>query len=283
MKSLDMEAVHAFVLTANLKSFTRAAEVLDTTQSAVSLKIKRLEHNLGRRLLERTPRQVRLSADGAAFEGAARALLAAHERALAAFGRVQRRLTVALSHHLVGSELPALLQRLNAAAPALVWEVRVVSSREALQAFDAGEVEAALVLGHDAQRADGEVVMHEAFGWMALADFQWPAGEALRLATQAEPCNVRRMAVDTLDAAGIDWREVFVGGGIITLGAAVLAGLAVAALGRRVAPPGSVDVGPRLGLPSLPGRDVLLHSQVRDTPGRDGLRALCAALVGSRA
>ena len=45
-------------------SFTRAAEAMDTTQSAVSLKIKRLEAGLGRRLLERTPRLVRLSAEG---------------------------------------------------------------------------------------------------------------------------------------------------------------------------------------------------------------------------
>ena len=48
MKTLDIEAVQAFVLTADLKSFTRAAEAMDTTQSAVSLKIKRLEHGLGR-------------------------------------------------------------------------------------------------------------------------------------------------------------------------------------------------------------------------------------------
>ena len=64
MRALDIEAVQAFVLTADFKSFTRAAEAMDTTQSAVSLKIKRLEDGLGRRLLERTPRLVRLSADG---------------------------------------------------------------------------------------------------------------------------------------------------------------------------------------------------------------------------
>ncbi|MFL9829048.1 LysR family transcriptional regulator, partial [Rhodoplanes sp. SY1] len=65
--SLDVDAVRAFVLAAELKSFTRAAEALDTTQSAISLKIRRLEERLGRRLLERTPRLVRLSADGQAF------------------------------------------------------------------------------------------------------------------------------------------------------------------------------------------------------------------------
>ena len=67
MRALDVEAVQAFVLTADLKSFTRAAEAMDTTQSAISLKIKRLEDTLGRRLLERTTRLVRLSDDSKAF------------------------------------------------------------------------------------------------------------------------------------------------------------------------------------------------------------------------
>jgi AraC-like DNA-binding protein len=56
MKALDVEAVQAFVLAADLQSFTRAAEALATTQSALSLTIKRREAGLGRSLLERTPR-----------------------------------------------------------------------------------------------------------------------------------------------------------------------------------------------------------------------------------
>src|ERR1700727_4062954 len=96
MKTLDVEAVQAFVLTADLNSFTRAAEALDTTQSAVSLKIKRLEDGLGRRLLERTPRRVRLSAEGTAFLGAARHLVAAHQSAVGAFAVEQRRLIVGI-------------------------------------------------------------------------------------------------------------------------------------------------------------------------------------------
>ena len=96
MKALDVEAVQAFVLVADLKSFTRAAEAMETTQSMVSLKIKRLEDGLGRRLLERTPRLVRLSADGAGFLDAARGLVAAHQQAIGAFAVEPRRLVVGL-------------------------------------------------------------------------------------------------------------------------------------------------------------------------------------------
>jgi DNA-binding transcriptional LysR family regulator len=278
MKALDLEAVQAFVLVADLKSFTRAAEAMDTTQSAVSLKIKRLEDGLGRRLLERTPRLVRLSAEGNIFLEPARALIAAHQSALGSFAAEQRRLVVGISHHVIGAEMPIVLQRMNAAEPRLVVEMRVAASRDVLDDFDRGLLDAAIVLRHDDRRRDGEMLLEEKFGWMAAADFEHRPGETLRLAAQSEPCSVRSMAIAALDAAGIAWTEVFVGGGIATIGAAVSAGLAVAALARRVAPPGAVDVGPRLGLPPLPSRDVMLHSSLSDHQMRRSLATLCAAI-----
>jgi DNA-binding transcriptional LysR family regulator len=278
MKSLDVEAVQAFVLAADLQSFTRAAEALDTTQSAVSLKIKRLEDQLGRRLLERTPRQVRLSADGGIFVGAARSLVAAHQGAVASFGVEQRRLVVGISHHIVGAELPLLLKRMSGAEPSLVLEMRVSTSREVLDEFERGAIDAAIVLRHDNRRREGETNLEEVFGWMASPDFEHHAGEPLRLATQAEPCSVRSMAIDALNAAGIAWTEVFVGGGISTTGAAVSAGLAVAALGRRVAPPGTIDVGAKFDLPQLASRDIVLHSNVTDRQTKNSLKTLAATI-----
>ena len=82
---LDLDAVQAFIRVAELDSFTRAAEATRTTQAAVSLRLKRLEARLGCRLVERTPRHVQLSARGEAFLEHARALLEAHDRALAVF------------------------------------------------------------------------------------------------------------------------------------------------------------------------------------------------------
>jgi DNA-binding transcriptional LysR family regulator len=277
MKALDIEAVQAFVLVADLNSFTRAAEALASTQSAVSLKIKRLEDGLGRRLLDRTPRLVRLSAEGQAFLAAARNLVAAHQSAIGAFAVEHRRLIVGISHHIVGAELAGLLKRLNGSDPGLVIELHVDTSRAVLEAFDGGTFDAAIVLRHDAKRRDGDVLSEEQFGWMAAPGFTRRSGEPLRLATQADPCSVRAMAIEALDAAGIEWTEVFVGGGIATIGAAVSAGLAVAALARRVAPPDTVDLGPQLGLPSLPPHEVVLHARAPDARARGVLRTLAAA------
>ena len=63
LKTLDLDAVQAFALVASLGSFTRTAEATGSTQSGISLKLKRLETFLGRKLVERTPRSVRLTAD----------------------------------------------------------------------------------------------------------------------------------------------------------------------------------------------------------------------------
>ena len=283
MKALDIEAVRAFVLAADLKSFTRAAEAMDTTQSAISLKVKRMEDTLGRRLLDRTPRLVRLSADGNAFLGPARALIAAHHGAIGCFDVEQQRLVVGISHHLVGAELPLLLRRMRSAAPRLVLEIRVSTSADVLDQFDRGVIDAAVILRHDSRRRGGETILEETFSWMASPDFEHHDGEPLRLATQADPCSVRSMAVDSLNKAGTAWTEVFVGGGIATIGAAVSAGLAVAALGRRVAPPGTIDVGAQLGLPPLPSREVVLHASRRDQAARNSLKTLAAAIRATAA
>ena len=280
MKALDLDAVKAFVLTADLQSFTRAAEALKSTQSAVSLKLRRLEDQLGRRLLERTPRQVRLSAEGAAFLESARELVGAHERAVASFAVEQRRLVIGISHQIVGSELPALLRRMNDHDPSLLIELRVAGSIEVIQAYNTGTLDAALVLQPEDRRGNGEKLFSESFGWIAAAGWQPRPGQPLPLSTQGEACSIRAGAVRALDQAGIPWTEVFIGKGAAVVGAAAAAGLAVAVLARRGAPAGTVDVGKAFSLPTLPTQEVVLYSALNDRRSRDALRTLGTAFKG---
>lgn len=275
-RPLDLDAVSAFVRVAELGSFTRAAEAMRTTQSAVSLKLKRLEDRLGCRLVERTPRYVQLSPRGAAFLDRARELVAAHDRALAAFAAGRERLTIGISDHVAGPELPALIARMNAQDPHLVIEIRIGSSGDLLQSFDRRELDTVVVRLH-AERSDGEIIAEEKFGWFASANWKPRAGEPLPVATMPEPCGVRVMAGRLLDEAGVPWTEIFTGGGVTAVSAAVVAGIGVAALAPRMLPMGAVDVGARLGLPELPRLPIILHSRVKDGRPRDALAALSAA------
>src|SRR5579872_4513718 len=201
MTTLDVDAVKAFVAIADLQSFTRAADALGTTQGAISVKLKRLEERVGQKLIERTPRQVRLSAQGAVFLESARDFLAAHDRAIAGLSSTGRRFRLGIAAHVGGPEVPTLLARLSSHDPALTIEARLDDSRDLLDAFDRGEIDAAIIRRED-DRRDGEVLAPEHFGWFATPDFVHRAGEPLRLAASSPSCRIRNVATRALDDVG---------------------------------------------------------------------------------
>jgi DNA-binding transcriptional LysR family regulator len=273
--TLDIPTVQAFLLVAELQSFTRAAEALGTTQAAVSLKLQRLEAVVGKRLVERSPRAVRLTSDGAAFLDNARVLMEAHDRALSGEQPRRQQLSLGISDHTAGPELVPLLERLHAASSQLALAVTIGFSRDLLDAYDAGKLDAVIVR-QEAGRRGGEKLAEDEFGWFASPRMKWRRGESLPLATLASPCGVRAIALRALDKAGVKWSEVFVGGGVTAVVAAALAGLAVAPLAQRIAPPGAVDIGPTYGLPRIAKSKVLLHSKVTDQGKLAALRTLAA-------
>jgi DNA-binding transcriptional LysR family regulator len=274
---LDLDAVQAFVLVADLSSFTRAAEVQNTTQSAISLKIKRLEERLGRRLLDRTPRHIQLLPDGVVFLAAARELLSAHERAVAVDVREQRSLRFGIIDHTAADDLIPLLARVSNYDPTLRVEVKIGASSEMLAAYDAGELDAAFAR-RDPTRRDGERLFVEQCGWFAAPQWSHNPNEPLRIASLSAPCGIRSNALKALDEAGIKWTEVFVGGGIGTVGSAVMAGLAVAPMTKRGCPPRAIDVGSRFGLPPLAPIEIAIYTRVRDPSMKEAIRIFSAAL-----
>ncbi|SEG71684.1 LysR family transcriptional regulator [Bosea lathyri] len=279
--SLDIEAVSAFLRTAELASFTRAAEALGSTQSLVSTRIKRLESSLGRLLLQRHPRLVRLTPEGERFLPAARELMAAHGRALSAFTDAAEHVALGISEQAVGPDIPTVLARLGAREPGLVISLRIEPSGALERAFEAGELDVALIRRFGPGRS-GEVLCEEGFGWFAAANQVQRPLEPLPLVTLVAECGLRRLAMDALAQARLPWREAFIGGGMAAVMAAVTGGLGVTPLATRMAPAGTVDVGPAWGLPTLGRSEVVLRSQVTTPRARALVRELAAAFRPQR-
>jgi DNA-binding transcriptional LysR family regulator len=275
MQDLDIPTVKAFLRVAELQSFTRAAEALGTTQAAISMKLQRLEAMLGKRLLDRSPRAVSLTAEGSSFLQPARALIEAHDAALAGDRPAPQRLRLGISDHAAGPELVPLLAQLDAMSSRLTLGVSIGFSRTLLDELDAAELDAVIVR-QEAGRRGGESIAVDELGWFAAPRLRWSRGEPMPLASLAAPCGVRALALRALDKARIEANEVFVGGGVTAVVAAALAGLAVAPLAKRIAPPGLVDLGPAHDLPRLPPSKVMLHSRVSDPARLAALRTLAA-------
>lgn len=274
--ALDVDAVAAFLQAAELASFTRAAEALGSTQSLVSTRIKRLETTLGRLLLQRHPRLVRLTPEGERFLPAAREFLAAHGRALAAFTEEPERIAVGISEQAAGPDIPLLLSRLAAHDPGVVVNLRIEPSSLLEAAFEAGELDVVLVRRVGAGRT-GEVLREDVFGWFASpALTHWPEAPLPMISLVTE-CRLRRHAIEALTRCGRPWREAFIGGGMAAVLAAISGGLGVSPLASRIAPRDAVDVGADWGLPPLGRSQVVLRSQVSSARGRSFVRELAAA------
>jgi len=281
MKMPDIEAIQAFVLVADLQSFTRAADVTGGTQAAISLKIKRLEEGLGHQLLERTPRRVKLSFHGQAFLERARRLLESYKDAVHCFDKQKRTLKVGVSHHIVGADLTHWLRRLSTTDPEVVVAFSLGTSRDMLESFEQGRLDVALILRHDNRRQDGEVVGVERFDWMAAQGFDLVPGQPVPLAIQPDPCGMRSMVMTTLQSQNVRWEEAFVGSGVLAIGAAVSAGIGIGAMVGRMAPSGCVEVGHRFGLPPLPEREVVLYTAQRDAQAKTLIRAMTDVMAGA--
>ncbi|CUX66083.1 LysR family transcriptional regulator [Agrobacterium genomosp. 13] len=280
MRSLDPIAVEAFLLVAELQSFTRVAGVMNTSQAAISLRLRRLEEMLGHRLVERTPRRVRLTAAGERFLEPARAYVAAGRRASDVFEQEPTRLAIGVTHHLIGADLPRILRVISELETSVTLHLRTAGTRTLLELYDAGELDAIVVLRHDDIRRDGEPLFQESFGWYSSPDFDLPASAPVPLVLQPEPCNLRAMALRALDSVDIAWREAFVGTGATAVGAAAEAGIGVALLARSAAPAGVREVRSRF-LPALPKLDVVMISTVTGDRANSALARITRAFRSS--
>jgi DNA-binding transcriptional LysR family regulator len=117
-----------FLHVAEELSFRKAAARLGITTAAVSKAVKRLEEDLGARLLERTSRQVALTPEGLEFLERAREAVAQVRAARETVAQAQRApkgpLTVTLPYILAPVVLPRLA-RLQARYPQLTLHVRM--------------------------------------------------------------------------------------------------------------------------------------------------------------
>lgn len=146
---MEIRHLQTFVIAAETQSFTRTAELVGLTQSAVSQHVGLLEKELGRALFDRGAKSVSLTEFGLSVHHHARKILEivdeikqdADQKSTEVVGLV----TIASST--VPSEwlLPEILLIIRAAHPGIQESVKVSDSERAIEAVESGEVDFALV------------------------------------------------------------------------------------------------------------------------------------------
>ena len=134
---MELRHLRYFVAVAEELHFRRAAERLHIAQPAVSEQVRKLEAELGVRLLERTQRSVSLTDAGAAMLEEGRRVLvqadAAQRAARDAHDRTVGRLRVGYLPDALPAAVPRLLRRFSGMAPKVRMTLETGSARRLIE------------------------------------------------------------------------------------------------------------------------------------------------------
>jgi DNA-binding transcriptional LysR family regulator len=264
---LDPDLLRAFAYIAEEGSFTRAAERVGRTQSAVSMQVQRLESVLGQKLLLRGKGgSVRLTSHGRFLLERSRALLALNDEIWSSFRSPQVHGTVRLGtpDDYALRYLPQVLKRFADSHPAVEVDVLCAPSEVVLAQVKAGELDLSLCSGgYDLGTLPSAELWRGPLRWITSDRHAPHRQDPLPLALAGENCCWRAATLRTLEQAGRRWRVAYTSATLAGTIAPVLAGLAVSVATDSWATDSWLPNGLRLlrsdeGLPGLPNTSIML-------------------------
>jgi len=277
---LDPDLLRAFVLIVEGGSFTRAAERVGRTQSAVSMQIRRLEETLGQPLLMRTPRGVQPTPQGAWLVDRARAMLALNDEIVGNFRAPPMVGTVRLGtpDDYALNWLPSILARFAEAHPAVELDVTCLNSDALAVHFREGRLDMTLLSeGQEPPGSPAQRIWRGPLRWVGSPNHALHRRDPLPLALSRPDtaCTWRNAALGALRQAGRDAHVTYNSATQTGCFTVALAGLALTVSTPTTLPEGLAWLGEGEGLPPLPEMGILLlrHDSAIGVPAADALAA----------
>ncbi len=252
---LDLDQLKTFVAIVDEGSFTRAADVVHKTQSAVSMQMRRLEERIGKPIFARDGRQSRITEDGERLLAYARRMIKLNDEALAVFDETELvgRVRLGTPDDYADRFLPEILARFSRSHSRAEATVVCAPSPMLIEMIEADELDLAIITQAQV-RGNFEVIRREPLLWVGPQRLGPPIHEEdpLPLALGRPTCNWRRQALEALESVGRKHRVLYSSWNSIAVGAAVTAGLAISVLPESALRPGLRVLGETEGLPKLP-------------------------------
>lgn len=270
---LDLDQLKTFVAICEAGSFTRAADVVHKTQSAVSMQIRRLEERVGKPLFARDGRQSKLTADGERLLAYARRLVRLNDETLAAFDEAELvgRVRLGIPDDYADRFLPEILARFSRSNPRAEVTVVCAPTPDLVVMMREAELDVAIIT-HVARHGPCEIVRREPLLWVASQRHAVHELDPVPLALGRPTCSWRRAALEALESVCRRHRLILVSWNATAYGAAVLAGLAVSVVPESALRPGMRVLSEADGFPRLPACEIgILRSWHETAPVIDAL------------
>ena len=204
-RTFDIIPLRSLIAVAATGGVSRAAESLALTQSAVSQHLRRLEREADAALVKRDGRGIVFTPEGEEMLSHARAILSAHDAAVARFDtRSSPTIVIGAAQNSSAVILPMMMRSLRESFPGT--EVRFHLDRNATvrSMLDSGMVDVAVTTRIAPELASRDRGFR--LGWLWSARHPQPApSEAVPIVAFSPPCTLRQPSFDAFSGTARGW------------------------------------------------------------------------------
>jgi DNA-binding transcriptional LysR family regulator len=277
---LHLNLLQVFISVAENSSFTLAGSEMHRTQSAISMKIKRLEEIIGVPVFERSGKNILLTGEGVILLEYARRILRLVDQAMSAVGAKRQLNIVRLGciEDYAVRIIPKILVDFWVEHPDVQIEMGTGDSAQLLARL--GDDFDIVLAEHPVGSGQGEFVRTDSLVWGTALNHSPHLQEPVPVAFRSQCALEREWASMALDAAGRPWRVAYLSAGIGTLQSAVDAGLAVGVFKQSTITSDLQRLTPDDNFPELPDVEMALHI-VEDSPSQPAIMQLAQKLMNS--
>jgi DNA-binding transcriptional LysR family regulator len=270
---LDLDQLQTFVAISDTGSFTRAADEVFKTQSAVSMQMRRLEEKIGRPLFEKEGRMNRLTDDGERLLSYARRMIRLNGEAVAAFddSKLTGHLRIGMPDDYADRFLPEIMARFVRSNPRVELSVVCEPTVNLVEQVNRAAIDLALIT-HVPENGYSEIVRREPLLWVTSANHAVHEELVLPLAFGRPTCIWRHKAIEALAQVKREYRVLFTSWSATVISASILSGLAVSVLAECSLRPGMRVLTDSEGFPKLPDVEIgLIRARGRQSPIVDAM------------
>ena len=237
--NVPTDLLRTLVTVCELGNVTKAAQVLQLTEPAISQQIKKLELIIGSSIIDRSLSGITLTRDGSEILKSAQRMLSINDQIIFECGDDVglHAIRVGVPSLFATNLLPDIVKEIRSKAPDAQVQICCDNSPNLLRIFRLGYLDIAFGYCDAKDAADAACFWTEDIGWVRAPDFAVHPDEPVPLIGCPNVLRVDQIAIEALKRSKRSYQVVF---SAIDFGArlaAVAAGLGYMPLTRRLVPP----------------------------------------------
>ena len=266
MKQLSLDNLRTLVTIIDVGGYHRAGDILGRSQPAISLQIKKLEQQLGKRLFDKIGQRYQANADGLWLYNKAREMLAINDDIFrhTEVGKLRGRLRLGIPSEFASTLLPSVIGEFNVRYPDVSLDVTSALSRHLLHSNQRKDFDLILALVDPAEDTSGEVLIEDELVWVGDAK-QALSRSLLSLVLAPDGCIYRSRVIEKLKRQTHAWKISYTNPDLYGLIAAIRQGLGISALAKSSVPQ-ELDILKHPQLPVLGRIKICLFDQDTQHP-----------------